>query len=87
MGILIKNGEIPLAHGLQSEFFLEEWVNIEQWQVIVLDFDNLIFWCGVDNGSNLCTIVFKLFGLLDNIWKACQNELIYVFLSTIDDLF
>jgi len=38
--LLIENIEVPLVHGLESEFFLEKRINVEKTQIVVLDLHN-----------------------------------------------
>ena len=61
---------VPPAHSFQSELFLEEGINVEQSQIVVLYFNVGIFFTGIDNGTNLSTILLELSNLLNDIWEV-----------------
>jgi hypothetical protein len=65
---------------------LEKRVDIEQRKIVVLDFDNLVICGGIDDGCDLGAIKLKLLCLLDDVWETCEDELVDVWLTAVDDL-
>ena len=61
---------IPCSHGLQPEFLLEEGINVEESQVVVLNFNDWVIVCSIDDSCDGCTTFLEFFGLVNNIREA-----------------
>lgn len=82
---LIEGTEVPLRHGLKTEFFLIKGINIEQGQVVVLNINNVFILGGVDDSTDQSTVLLKLLGLFDDVRETGEDKFVSVFQPTVDN--
>lgn len=70
----LKSLRLPLFDSFESELLLEEGVDVEESEVVVLDFDYCVFGGGVDDGGDGRAGFLEFFGLLDDVRETGENK-------------